>query len=205
METPAFAPAARRMEAAQAVPMVHEKVRTRRRHHRRVSTLIMIACIVVAVMTVLFVPMLLGGAAAAPAATTENTPAVTQVQSVGTLAEATQLLGYDVTLPAILPDEYAPVAINVVDGKVLEMEYTAPGKQTILYRTAPGSDDLTWDETEYGFTVTEDVGGVTRSYAGVAEQKLSFALWADGAYSYALVAPQGVDSETLHQMAESIY
>lgn len=185
--------------------MHHEKVRSRRQHHRKVSGFILIGCIALAVLTVLFVPLLLGGAAAPASATVpEAAPVEMQVVQVENLAQAGSQLGFDATLPATLPDEYALTAVNVVDGSVLELEYAAKGKPTVFYRTAPGSDDLTWDETEYAFTVTEEEGGVTRSYAGVAEQKLSLALWADGDYSYALVAPDGAPAEDLHLMAESI-
>lgn len=193
------------MAATAVQAMQHEKVRSRRQHHRKVSTLILVVCIVLAVMTVLFVPLLVGGAAAPTSATVpEAAPVEMQIESVENLAEASSQLGFNATLPATLPDEYNLAAVNVVDGAVLELEYAASGKPSVFYRTAPGSDDLTWDETKYTFTITEEEGGITRSYAGVAEQKLSVALWADGEYSYALVAPDGIDSESLHVMAESI-
>lgn len=185
--------------------MQHQKVRSRRNHHRKVSSLILIGCIVLAVMTVLLVPMLVGGAPAQAAPEAAPVPTEAETLAVADLAEASQELGFDATLPATLPAEYQLAAINVVNGDVLEMEYTnVNGKAPIIYRTAPGSDDLTWDETEYAFTVTEEEGGVTRSYAGVAEQKLSVALWAGDGYSYAVVAPDGIDAEALHIVAESV-
>lgn len=203
MDIPAQVSVGRPAVAAPVVKTQHQKVRTRRNHHRKVSSFILVACIVLAVMTVLVVPLLVGGAAAPSSVPAEAAPAQAEVRAVSTMGEAGQALGFEAAAPAALPDGFELSAIRVVDGSVLELEY-AGGKTPVVYRTASGSDDLTWTDAEYAFTVTEEVDGVTRSYAGVAEQKLSVALWAEGGYSYALVASEGMDAEALRLMAESV-
>ncbi len=206
MELPVTTPAPNHAQAAAPVVLTHEKVRRRRSHHRRVSTLILLMCIVVAVLIVLLVPLLVGGAT--PSASAAAVPTVEDVQRTATsytsVQKAADHLGFAPSLPAELPEGYTLQAVNVLDGTVLELTYSN-GKQEVLYRTAPGSEDLSWDTTEYAFTVNEELDGVTRSYAGVAAQKLSVVVWAKGNDSYALVAPAGLSSEEMHLLAEHVY
>lgn len=105
--------------------------------------------------------------------------------------------------PLSVPEGTTLAAIRVVDASILELEYHV-GKATVLFRTAQGNDDISGVSKEYAYTSTEEVGGVTRGYAGVTEDILNMAVWASGDYSYAIVAEAGVSAAIMRQFAESV-
>lgn len=175
-----------------------------RKRAKRSGPLILILCMTLAVLSVLFVPLLLGSAApAASRAAAAPSQAVLQAVEMGSLTEAVATLGFTPATPQNLPQGVVTLAYRAVGGHTLEIEYQF-GKETVWFRAAPGSDDLSHDSSEYAYTVTETVNGVTRSYAGISEQQLNCVVWVDGDYSYALVASAGIDQRLLRYTAENV-
>ena len=174
----------------------------RQRTIKKVAPAILLVCLALAILTVLLVPLLVGGAA--PAASRIVSSSVPEVaKAYNSVEEAQQVLGFAPVVPASMPSEYTCTAVRVKEGNILEIEYSS-GKNLVFFRTAEGSDDLSADTTEYYFTTTETLGNITRSYAGVADKKLSTAVWADNNRSYAVVAPDGIAAAQMRQIAESV-
>lgn len=170
---------------------------------KRATPLLLFACLALAILTVLLVPLLVGGAAPADSSSHAATAVSYASQNVASPKAAEQALGFAPRLPATLPEGYSATAYRTLENGVFEVEYSTD-KGVILFRTAPGKEDLSGDLTEYAYTLTETVDGVARSYAGVAEQKLSLAVWADDTASYAIISPEGADAQNIKTMAESV-
>ena len=170
---------------------------------RVAGPLILILCLVVALAAVLFVPLFVGGASSASSEAATVSVSQPEVgQNCSDMAQATQALGFEPVVPTEVPKGYGLTAIRTLEGGVLELEYTA-GHSVVLYRTAPGSDDLSADHTEYAYTVTEETD-LARSYAGTNQKKWNLAVWAGSEYSFAILAENGLGADEMRTMAESI-
>lgn len=185
----------------QNIPAVSKAAVRRRKPIVRVVPLILCLCLLLALGAVLVVPVLVDGAA-------EEKPmarlqAEIQRRDFATLQEAVDTLTFAPALPRTLPEDAVFTACAVVNSTVLELEYKLE-KGTILYRTAPGSDDLSGSAQGYAYTVTETVDDTTRTYFGPSEGKLAVALWAQNDCTYAVVAQGGVDAQLLKSVAEGV-
>lgn len=149
-------------------------------------------------------PMFVGGASSQSSSVSAATVSQPQAeQSFASLSDAAAALGFTPLVPAEVPAGFTLTAIRTLDGGMLELEYTS-GRSSILFRTAPGSDDLSGDNTEYAYTATIDEEGAARSYSGASEQKLNLAVWAQGDASYAVIAPQGLSTDEMHTITQSV-
>jgi hypothetical protein len=177
--------------------------RPRKRLLGRAILPIMLACVLLAVACVLFIPILVGGAFSSQ----NSLNAVGEQETVvayNSPAQAMQALAITPAFPAALPDGMRLTACRTVNGRVLEMEYQTD-RQTLLFRVAAGNEDLSGvDYDTMAFTATEETSGVTRGYAGLSEKKLMCAVWADGGYTYAVVAKNGADAALVRQFSESV-
>lgn len=174
-----------------------------RRSLKKAVPLLLCTCLLIAVSSVLLFPLLVGGSAPVDVSAASSKPQEYNVVSVTNYKEAQQQLGFSPKMPANVPEEYKLTALRILDNSILEAEYTS-GKEKIIYRTAPGNEDLSGDTKEYPYTKTETVGDVARGYAGVAEKKLNIAVWATDGNSYAVMSKDGVDAEILVHIAESV-
>lgn len=170
---------------------------------RKTGPLLLVFCLFVALALALFVPLFTGDAAAAASSAPESQSQPQATQAYSSTEDAAAALGFAPALPGALPEGYRLVAIRSLEGGILEMEY-ASGHDSVLYRTAPGKDDLSGDNSEYAFTRSEENGGVTRSYSGAAEDTWQLAVWADRSSAYAILAPSGLPAGDMRAMAESI-
>ncbi len=192
------------MDSASQRSAVGTAVAVRPAASRKAAPLIFLLCLLVAVAAVLFVPMFVSGASVgASSVSAAATVQLQQEESFQDLASAAQALGFTPLVPQQLPEGYALSGIRALSGGVLEMEY-AQGKNVLLFRTAPGADDLSDDTSTYAFTATEKNGETARSYAGQSEQKLNLAVWAQGEASYSIQAAMGLPAADMRAMAESV-
>lgn len=172
----------------------------------KAGPVLMISCLVVAILCVLLVPMLVGGAEPAEPAAAQSgiAPGGQSAKAYDSPRAAMAELGIDAVLPENLPEDCLLTSCNVLDGSILEIGISY-GKGGMLFRVAAGSDDLSFaDYEQYPYTLTEEVDGITRGYAGVSEKKMNLAVWVNGDNSYALVAENGLDADQMKAIAESI-
>lgn len=176
---------------------------------RALPALMLLICLVLAIVTVLLVPNLTGEATAG----TQARPQSRQPESAAPVSrEAVTYEGYDEAaaqlafsprLPEAIPEGYGLTAVRVLDGSILELEYST-GRDTLVYRTAEGNEDLSDTLTEFAYSATTEASGVTRTYAGAGEEKLNLAVWAEAGYTFALVSQDGVAAAEFVAMAESV-
>ncbi|MGD9559684.1 MAG: hypothetical protein AB7V55_03655 [Oscillospiraceae bacterium] len=177
--------------------------RVAKHRQSKVSFFMIAACLAVAVLMVLLVPILVGGA---PPSTSQVEAAI-NTQNIATFnspREAREFLAIQTGLPTALPEGYGVAGSRVVDGKIIEIDITN-GKANLVFRTAQGNEDLSGtDYDEYSYTATETVNDVARGYAGVSDKKLNMAVWADGEFTYAIVADNAIPAEQMKLIAESV-
>ncbi len=171
---------------------------------RRAAPFIFILCLLVAVSTVLFVPMFFGGAATASSTVAAASIAQPQAeQNFARLSDAAAALGFTPLSPRSLPQGYELTAISGLSGGILELQYTS-GRESITFRTAPGTDDLSGTTAEAPYTATEGATGIAYSFSGKSEQKLTEAVWTQGDASYAILSSTPLSADAMHSMAASL-
>jgi hypothetical protein len=172
----------------------------------KVCIVVLILCLVVAVATALVLPLVLQNqtvAAATPnrLATAEVQPE--QVVAYNSVAEATTVLGFSPQMPTAMEQSATLAGVKVLDNSILEMTYVM-GKDTVVYRIAQGSDDISGVYDVFAYSGTEEANGVLRTYSGVSADVLSLAVWADAIYTYAIIATGGLSADTMRTIAESV-
>lgn len=198
-------PAIKNTRTIPAISPAAVRVSNKQAYAKRASGVILLLCIMLAVLASVLVPLLVGGASPAIAAA-EVVPISAAVakraeNSYSSVQEAQNELGFTPKLPT-MPEGASLVAIRVVDGTMLEMEYSL-GKTTVLYRTAQGSEDLSDINLAHAFSITEE-GAVPRSYAGSTEGKLSSAVWATEGYTYAIQTNNDISADIIKGIATSV-
>ena len=165
---------------------------------------ILLCCLVLAVSVVLAAPLLMGGTMVVAATPQESSVQYyTARQPFPSPEAAAAALGFTPQVPAVLPEGYSADSAAVLDGIVFEQVYKN-GKDEIVFRTAVGNDDLTFTDTVYQYSVTQETGGVSRTYEGGSDKKLNICVWGNKGYSYAFVVPDGIAADSMYQMAESV-
>lgn len=172
----------------------------------KVGVVVLILCLVMAVATALVLPLVLQNQTMA--ATTPNRLATAEVQpeqvaTYNSVAEATAALGFSPQLATALEQSATLTGVKVLDNSVLEMTYVM-GNDTVVYRTAQGSDDISGVYDTFAYSGTEEASGVLRTYSGVTADVLSLAVWANGGYTYAIIANDGLSADTMRTIAESV-
>lgn len=201
MQYPAYPQQAAVDRVRQAQPTA--KAATRRMV--KIGPLVLIACLVLAILAVLMIPMVVGGTSAVSsrAVAVSEAPAPTSV-SYDSVKDAAAALGLSAAAYAGLPEDVQVTAAAVVDDAFLELTLTY-GKDSYLYRTAAGNNDLSGvDYDTFTYTATEDLESATIGYAGVSEKKLNTAVWINGDYTYALISESGVDAAEMRNLTETM-
>lgn len=129
-------------------------------------------------------------------------------QEVSSLAEAAEIVGFDMTVPEA-PASHPDTVIRVLaDSRLVEVLYVNAANETEesqdeLYRVrkAAGSDDISGDYNSYPQTIAQEIGGVTVTLRG-EDEKWSVAVWASDGYAYAVDAQD--HPLTLEEMTEII-
>lgn len=188
-------------QAAVAAVPAAPPVRTGGRRSSKAGPFILVACLAVAILSVMLVPMLLGGGDPVKAST--SGPVVESTVYANVEAGLTAAGVESAVLPA-LPEGFVFAQCRVAGSSMLEVDITG-AKNPITLRVAAGNEDLSGVSfDEFSFSTTEEVGSITRGYAGVSNKKLNAAVWISGDYSYALLSDSGVDAEVMRQLAESV-
>lgn len=185
------------------------------KRNRRAGVLILAFCLILAVAITLLVPMIVDGAqpnntkaagavqaqagAALPASSEQKEDKV----AINTFEELTQQAGFVPTLPTTLPEGAEVVGLNLIDGRIAEIEYKA-GKTEFTIRMAPGREDISGITKTFAVTYSEEAEGVTRSYSGISDTLLNLCVWSSENNCYAIVSQNGMSADMMRTVAESL-
>ena len=177
-----------------------------RKRARRSAGVAIVLCLLVATLAALLAPMLVGG----ETVFTLTRPVVAEVYTqppataYASLDDALAALPFEAELPLLLQSTpNLPSTACVLEGNVLEITYST-NKGTIIYRTAEGSEDLSYSDVSYAYTASEEDDGVTRTYSGPTEHFLNQAVWAANGRTYVIIASAGLSADMMHQVAASV-
>ena len=139
-----------------------------------------------------------GGGTSSSAA--ESTEVPNPVVDYDTLEEAQAAVDFDVLVPGYVPEGFTQSAVSVIGGKLVQVSY-ANGESTILYRTAPSSQDagdgigISGDYNEYAVKNNLDIAEVTVDMKGDADNQWAVAQWKVGDMMYSLSFNPPVSTE----------
>ena len=115
------------------------------------------------------------------------------------LAEA---LSWPLAIPTVLPEGYSLLLAQSLPGELAELRWS-DGTDTLCYRMAPGSEDISGDYTQYSEISTRAVG--TRSVQCRGEGGMIYtAVWTADGYSCSLSASGGLSPAELEAILTSI-
>lgn len=143
--------------------------------------------------------LVIAGAAALPRLTQLLPPregdvqVVPQIQEAATLAELSNLVGFEVGAEPALP--FAPEEITYCSywSELAQIQYSGQGR-TATYRQSAGTQDNSGDYTIYGSVYELDLNGLTVTLKG-GGGAYALAVWTDGRFSYSLRLSQGAPAE----------
>jgi len=106
-----------------------------------------------------------------------------------TLDEAETLAGFDIALPAKMPEGYTMSAIRAIKDTMIEIIYTN-GDNEIRIRKGTGSEDISGDYSDYSETETVTLGDLQVTMKG-NDEKVNVATWADGGHVFSVTINPG--------------
>lgn len=118
-----------------------------------------------------------------------------------TVGEAEKLFGYKVFEPSYIPEGYKMDTISVIEGTLVEINYSKDGKQ-LVYRQGKGKENLSGIYDKFDEKKSIDVGNAKVELAGV-NGKINVVTWFDDDSSYSLIV-DGLEMEEIIQIVESI-
>lgn len=110
---------------------------------------------------------------------------------------------FALSVPTELPEGWKVDSASLIMGSLAQVVYT-DGTDTITYRMAEGTEDVSGDYNAYPWTEDADLDGVTVTLKGQQEDVVLLAVWTDGQYSYALSCSVPLTAEQASVIASSV-
>ena len=118
-----------------------------------------------------------------------------------TLADLAKTVGFDVTLPTV-DKAYKETAFIDISGETADVRF-ADGEDTITFRKAKGSDDISGDYNTYKENKTITVKGVSVSVKG--NDGINTATWQKDGFTYAFSSDKAMTQDALVQAIENLF
>lgn len=118
-----------------------------------------------------------------------------------TLADLAKTVGFEVTLPAV-DKAYKETAFIDISGTTADVRF-ADGEDTITFRKAKGSDDISGDYNTYKENKTITVKGVSVSVKG--NDGINTATWQKDGFTYAFSSDKAMTQDALVQAIENLF
>lgn len=157
------------------------------------------ACAALVVCAAAFFPLWLESRSPVETPPVQVTWGAQQFDSIAGLADS---LSYPLLLPAQVPEGYQLDGIRCLQGQLAEVTWQGD-EGTLIYRMAPGDEDVSGDFTTYGWEDTLNVGAYTVTCKG-EDGHVFLAVWNDGTYSFSLHASAGLSAEQVTAIIESL-
>ena len=183
----------RALERAQQQKTAPRAVRT----CRRWAPLAAAACICLVLAGVMVIPSWSDPAASPPVQVTNP---IVQSEDLEALRSAAP---FALSVPTELPEGWKVESASLIMGSLAQVVYT-DGTDTITYRMAEGTKDVSGDYNAYPWTEDADLDGVTVTLKGQQEDAVLLAVWTDGQYSYAFSCSAPLTAEQAAAMAGSV-
>ena len=125
-------------------------------------------------------------------------------QEVGSLEEAEEAMGFELTLPD-MSDYGEASAYNVcVALTEIEVQYSSLDSKGAYIRKAEDDGDISGDYEEYAYEEEVAVGENTVTFKGASEDEINLAVWNAGDYAYCIKVTDGVSSDVMNELAAGV-
>ena len=118
-----------------------------------------------------------------------------------TLADLAKTVGFEVTLPAV-DKAYQETAFIDISGETADVRF-ADGEDTITFRKAKGSDDISGDYNTYKESKTITVKGVSVSVKG--NDGINTATWQKDGFTYSFSSNKAMTQDALVKAIENLF
>ena len=118
-----------------------------------------------------------------------------------TLADLAKIVGFEVTLPAV-DKAYQETAFIDISGETADVRF-ADGEDTITFRKAKGSDDISGDYNTYDENKTITVKGVSVSVKG--NDGINTATWQKDGFTYSFSSNKAMTQDALVKAIENLF
>ncbi len=118
-----------------------------------------------------------------------------------TLADLAKTVGFEVTLPAV-DKAYQETTFIDISGETADVRF-ANGEDTITFRKAKGSDDISGDYNTYKESKTITVKGVSVSVKG--NDGINTATWQKDGFTYSFSSDKGMTQDALVKAIENLF
>ncbi len=123
----------------------------------------------------------------------------------GSTQELSNNIGFEISDIKALADKADEIYYLSI-GDIAEIIYST-ADNTISYRKAPGSDDISGDYNTYATIVEKEIDGINMTIKGNEDEndvnKFFNAIWTKDGYSYSLSFENGVDLTEIEEMINS--
>ena len=118
-----------------------------------------------------------------------------------TLADLAKAVGFEVTLPTV-DKAYQETAFIDISGETADVRF-ADGEDTITFRKAKGSDDISGDYNTYKESKTITVKGVSVSVKG--NDGINTATWQKDGFTYSFSSDKAMTQDALVKAIENLF
>ena len=118
-----------------------------------------------------------------------------------TLADLAKTVGFEVTLP-VVDKAYKETAFIDISGETADVRF-ANGEDTITFRKAKGSDDISGDYNTYKESKTITVKGVSVSIKG--NDGINTATWQKDGFTYSFSSDKAMTQDALVKAIENLF
>ena len=155
------------------------------------------ACLCLVIAGLAVIPSWSGPAAGPPVQVTNP---MVQSEDLEALRAAAP---FALSVPTDLPEGWKVESTTLIGGTLAQVVYS-DGTNTVTYRMAEGTEDVSGDYNAYPWTAETEADGVTVTLKGQEEDAVLLAVWTDGQYSYALACSVPLTAEEATAMASGV-
>ena len=155
------------------------------------------ACLCLVIAGLAVIPSWSGPAAGPPVQVTNP---MVQSEDLEALRAAAP---FALSVPTDLPEGWKVESTTLIGGTLAQVVYS-DGTNTVTYRMAEGTEDVSGDYNAYPWTAETEADGVTVTLKGQEEDAVLLAVWTDGQYSYALACSAPLTAEEATAMASGV-
>lgn len=123
-------------------------------------------------------------------------------ENMSDIAEIEQELGYDIKIPNYVPDDYKMDSLSAPFGEFAEITYTNE-TDTLYYRTAKSSEDISGDYTDYADVETVIINDNDVTIKG-NNNLYNNASWFAEDEAFSIYSDNGVEKDTMIDIVKSV-
>lgn len=123
-------------------------------------------------------------------------------ENMSSVAEIEQKLGYDIKVPNYLPDDYKTDSLSAPFGEFAEITYTNE-TDTLYYRTAKSSEDISGDYNEYTDIETVTINNNDVTIKG-NDNLYHNASWFSDDEAFSVYSDNGIAKDTMIDIVKSV-